>query len=294
MSEAAPGEVASLLSRVSSMPFSAAEKRIVEFLLSIAEYDIAGLTSSELAERTNTSRSTIDRLSKRLGFAGIKEMRKALLQESRAMQTPISAASTLEPAIIASDGLGEIAFKVFQSASIRALKFAEILSNSPALGELVEAIRTARSVQVFGAGASAVVALDMHQRLLRLGIPINFSEDQHNQIACAGLMKPGDLAIAISYSGRTKTTLQAAEVARSRGARIAAVLGGNHSPLAELADVRIITPPGVSLFGADAVMTRVLELMFNEALFHCLAIQNPEMLENVRRIERILGDERVK
>ncbi|WEK50848.1 MAG: hypothetical protein P0Y66_01755 [Candidatus Kaistia colombiensis] len=41
-------------------------------------------------------------------------------------------------------------------------------------------------------------------------------------------------------------------------------------------------------------MTRVLELMFNEALFHCPALQNPEMLENVRRIERILGDERVK
>jgi hypothetical protein len=34
-------------------------------------------------------------------------------------------------------------------------------------------------------------------------------------------------------------------------------------------------------------------MMFNEVLFHCLALQNPPMLENVTRIERILGGERV-
>ncbi|MDQ0474616.1 MurR/RpiR family transcriptional regulator [Labrys wisconsinensis] len=287
-----PREPDSLLSRVSRMPFSKAERRVVEFLLSIAEYDVASLTSAELAARTRTSRSTIDRLSKRLGFAGIKEMRRALLQESRAMHAPIAGTPRLEPAIIPSDGLGEIALKVFHSASVRALKFAEILSGRPELGQLVAALGEATNVQVFGAGASAVVALDMHQRLLRLGIPINFAEDHHNQIAFASLMAPGDLAIAISYSGRTRSTLQAAEVARRRGARIAAVLGGNGSPLEAIADIRIVTPPGVSLFGTDAVMTRILEMMFNEVLFHCLARQHPALLDNVARIEETLGGER--
>jgi DNA-binding MurR/RpiR family transcriptional regulator len=140
---------------------------------------------------------------------------------------------------------------------------------------------------------SAVVAFDMHQRLLRLGVPINFAEDHHNQIALASLMNPGDIAIAISYSGRTKPTLQAAEVARKRGATIAAILGKSGSPLGELADIRIVTPPGVSLFGTDAVMTRLLEMTFNEVLFHCLALQNPRMLENVTRIERTLGGDRI-
>jgi hypothetical protein len=40
-------------------------------------------------------------------------------------------------------------------------------------------------------------------------------------------------------------------------------------------------------------MTRILEMMFNEVLFHCLALQNPQMRENVARIERTLGAERV-
>lgn len=282
-----------LVSRVSRMTFSRAEKRVVDFLLSIAEYEIAGLRANDLAERSGTSRSTIDRLSKRLGFTGIKEMRMALLRASRGMQAPVASSPKLEPAIIPSDGLAEIAYKVFNSASVRALKFAEALAGTGDLHDLVEALRTARNVQVFGAGASAVVAFDMHQRLLRLGIPINFAEDHHNQIAFAALMQPGDIAIAISYSGRTKPTLQAVEVAHDRGATIAAILGKNGSPLEKLADIAIVTPPGLSLFGTDAVMTRILEMMFNEVLFHCLALQNPTMLENVTRIEKILGGERI-
>ena len=106
-------------------------------------------------------------------------------------------------------------------------------------------------------------------------------------------MDRGDLAVAVSYSGRTKPTIHSAEVARARGARLAAVVGVPNSPLGDLADICIVTPPGVSLFGADVVMTRILELMFNEVLFHCLALRNPDMRSNVERIETLLGDERV-
>lgn len=285
----------SLLARVSRMTFSPAERRIVEYLLSIAEFEIAGLTSAELAERTGTSRSSIERLAKRLDYSGLREMRQALLRESRSMHTPITAAAAAarQPAIVPSDGMGEIAYKAFHNAAVRAMKFAEMLSRSPELKALVEALEAAPNVQVFGAGASAVVARDMHQRLLRLGVRINFAEDHHQQIAFASLMMPGDLAVGISYSGRTKPVLQAAEVARERGATVAGVLGVGHSPLAELADICVVTPPGVSLFGTDAVMTRILEMMFNEVLFHCLALRNPSMRANVDRIEALLGDERV-
>jgi len=283
----------SLLARVSRMSFSPAERRIIEYLLSIAEFEVASLTSTELAERTGTSRSSIDRLAKRLDYSGLREMRQALLRDSRSTHTPVSEAATAhQPAIVPSDGMAEIAYKVFHNASIRAMKFAEILSRSPELEALVRAIEAAPNVQVFGAGASAVVAHDMHQRLLRLGVRINFSEDHHQQMAFAALMEPGDLAVAISYSGRTKPVLRAARIAKERGATVAAVMGLNATPLGDIADIGVITPPGISLFGTDAVMTRILEMMFNEVLFHCLALRNPDLRANVDRIEALLGVER--
>jgi len=273
------------------MTFSAAEKRVIELLLSIAEYEVAGLTSMGIAERARTSRSTVDRLCKRLGYRGLKELRRALLIESRGMQAPVASGAASD-AIAQSDSFAEIAYKVFHTASVRALRFADLLSHSSELDRLVNAIKDAKSIQVFGAGGSAVVALDLHQRLMRLGIRISFSEDHHNQIAGASLMEPGDLAIAVSYSGRTRQTLHAARIAKARGATLAAVIGVSKSSLEEIADIPIITPPGINLFGADAVMTRALEIMFNEVLFHCLAFGNARMMQNVSRIEEDLRGER--
>lgn len=279
-----------LLHRVSHMAFSKAERKVVELLLSIAEYDVASLSASELAARAGTSRSTVDRLCRRLGYAGLRELRRALLGESRSAGPAPGAGAGAR--IAPSDGYGEIAYKVFHSASVRALRFAELLARLPELPRLVEALRTAPNVQAFGAGASAVVAHDLSQRLLRLGIRIGFAEDHHDQIAMAAVMRPGDLAIAISFSGRTRLTLNAAEIARSRGATVAAVLGVAHAPLQALADIPIITPPGISLYGADAVMTRVLEMMFNEVLFHCLVSRDPELLANAARVEVALAADR--
>ena len=276
----------SLLTRISGMQFSTSEKRVIELLLSVAEYDVAGLSSSEIAQRTETSRSTVDRLCKRLGYRGLKELRRALLFESQGMRMPV--ATSRAEAIEKADSFTEIAYKVFHSASVRSLRFADLLSQSDDLDRLINAIRKAKSIQVFGVGGSAVVALDMHQRLMRLGIKVSFSEDHHNQIAGASLMEPDDLAIAISYSGRTSQTVQAARIARERGAMLAAVLGLPGSTLAELVDIPIILPPGINLFGADAVMTRALELSFNEVIFHCLAFGNAEMMQKVSQIEEIL------
>lgn len=69
-------------------------------------------------------------------------------------------------------------------------------------------------------------------------------------------------------------------------------MGLNATPLGDIADIGVITPPGISPFGTDAVMTRILEMMFNEVLFHCLALRNPEMRANVDRIEALLSIER--
>lgn len=287
---AAAGE---LVGRLATLPFNPAEQRLVDYLLSVAEYELAGVTSAELARRTATSRSTVDRLARRLGFPGLKEFRRALLHDSRRMRTKVAVRPAADPQLAATDRPAEVALKVFSTAAARAMRFAELLAASPDLDRLVEAIATASGVQVFGAGASAVVGLDLHQRLLRLGVPIHFAEDPHAQIALAALLPEDAVGIAISYSGRTRTTLRAAELARARGARLAAIVGVPRSPLGDLADIRLVTPAGIGLFGADAVMTRVLELMLNEVLFHCLALREPGLLENARAIERLLGDQRL-
>jgi len=49
---------------------SGSERRLVEYLLSIPEFKLATATSTQLAGRTGTSRSTIDRLARKFGYGG--------------------------------------------------------------------------------------------------------------------------------------------------------------------------------------------------------------------------------
>lgn len=56
--------------------------------------------------------------------------------------------------------------------------------------------------------------------------------------------RPDDVLLAISTSGTSKNILKAIEAARSRGVKVVAMTGKAESPVAQLADVAIVTPAG--------------------------------------------------
>ena len=56
--------------------------------------------------------------------------------------------------------------------------------------------------------------------------------------------RPDDVLLAISTSGTSKNVLKAIEAARSRGVKVVAMTGKAGSPVAQLADVAIVTPAG--------------------------------------------------
>lgn len=56
--------------------------------------------------------------------------------------------------------------------------------------------------------------------------------------------KNGDVLLAISTSGTSKNVLKAAKAAKEKGIRVVALTGKSGTPIAELADIAIITPAG--------------------------------------------------
>jgi D-sedoheptulose 7-phosphate isomerase len=57
-----------------------------------------------------------------------------------------------------------------------------------------------------------------------------------------GLMRPGDVLVAISGSGNSPNVLRAAEHARAMGCHVVALLGFDGGRLKELADHALIVP----------------------------------------------------
>jgi DNA-binding MurR/RpiR family transcriptional regulator len=271
------------LAQLASMPCTSTERRIVEYLLTLPQAQLALLRAPDVVRQTGCSRSTLDRVARKAGQPGFSQLRRALVSE----QDQVFDGDALDPSIGTADTPEQVATKVLGSISSRAKAFAQVLLSDGRLARVVDLVDRAEHVVLCGAGLSAMVAVDMHHRLLRLGIDVKYSDDSHTQVAYAALMGAGDVAICVSYSGRSDTVVEAARLASKAGTAVALTADPN-SPLARCCRVTITTPPGVGLFGNDAALTRILQMGFTDVLFHCLALRNPTRLQSVEQIDQAL------
>jgi DNA-binding MurR/RpiR family transcriptional regulator len=271
------------LVQLAAMAHTPTERKVAEYLLSLPEAQRGNVTTQEVVERTGSSRSTLDRVARKLGYPGFTRLRRALVAPS----TP-AFDDALDPTISEEDQPETVAWKVLASVSSRMRAFAEALMCDNRVSSLVDLLDNAPHIVLCGSGLSAMVAMDLHHRLLRLGLNVNFSEDDHTQLAYASLMEAEDVALCISYSGRTDTVVEVAQIASARGICVALTADTN-SPLARCAQLTVTTPPGVGLFGNDAAVTRILQMTFNDVLFHCLLLRNSKRLASIQLVDNAIS-----
>jgi 6-phospho-3-hexuloisomerase len=102
---------------------------------------------------------------------------------------------------------------------------------------LIAARKEGRRVFVVGAGRSGLVAKAFAMRLMHMGFDV--------YVVGETIMPPirkGDLLLAVSGSGRTKTVVAVAEAAKSVGARVIALTTYPDSPLGKVADIVVRIP----------------------------------------------------
>jgi 6-phospho-3-hexuloisomerase len=102
---------------------------------------------------------------------------------------------------------------------------------------LLKAYNDKRKILVMGAGRSGLVGRAFAMRLLHLGFHSYVLGD-----TIVPSISKGDVAIAISGSGRTQLILTAAEAAKKVGATVVAVTSYPDSPLGMLADLIVWVP----------------------------------------------------
>ncbi len=102
---------------------------------------------------------------------------------------------------------------------------------------LIVAKKEGRRIFVVGAGRSGLVAKAFAMRLMHMGFDV--------YVVGETIMPPirkGDLLLAVSGSGRTKTVVTVAEAAKSVGARVIALTTYPDSPLGKVADIVVRIP----------------------------------------------------
>jgi DNA-binding MurR/RpiR family transcriptional regulator len=77
------------------------------------------------------------------------------------------------------------------------------LADPATMEAVVDALVRARRVQLIGIGASGLVAMDMAQKLTRIGMWCHASTSEDDALVQASLLEVGDVVIAFSHSGET-------------------------------------------------------------------------------------------
>ncbi len=124
-----------------------------------------------------------------------------------------------------------------------AIKASEVIDTKEVdnfVSMLIETYNKKAKVLVMGAGRSGLVGKAFAMRLLHMG----FNSYVLGETIVPSISK-GDLAIAISGSGRTQLIVDAADAAKKVGSRVIALTTFPDSPLGSIADV-IVKIPGRS------------------------------------------------
>ncbi|MGV8847682.1 MurR/RpiR family transcriptional regulator [Tessaracoccus sp.] len=260
----------------------------------IVEYprESAAMTISVLADATDVSETTVVRFCKEIGVDGYSQLRLGLAVEMGARgeaedkfegSTDISAADTLVSAV------EKIAYADARSV-------ADTARSLPleTLGAVVDCIVAARRCDIFGVGASGLVAMDLQQKLHRIGL-ISFALiDPHQALVSAALLAEDCVAIAISHSGATTDTIDTLIEAKARGAVTVAITNSPRSRLASLADHVLTTAAMETTFRSAATGSRLAQLTVVDCLFVGVAQQTLEQsVQALDETRRAVGSKRV-
>ncbi len=236
-----------------------AERKAADYLMNNAA-EIHGLTIVDYAQKAGCSEATIVRLSKRLGYDGFPELKNDF------------AARTADHSILDYHGLDAsedpaTTMRKVLEASSRAIVDTAAVVDGAAYNGALDALCAARTVLFAGVGDAGVVAAEAYQRFLRIGHPAAYSQDFDIQLILASQLGPGDVLLAISHSGRTKSLLSVVREAERAGATVVAITNYPLSQLAKRAAYVLQTAVFTSYVSGEVMSKRVAQLCLIESLF---------------------------
>ena len=242
---------------------SATERAVSDYLLT-HQGEAMGLSIHQLAEKTFASPSTIIRMCQRIGFAGYKEFRQAVTCEVAVRRFSQAGQSPRE--ISPSDTMEDIVEKVTHK-NILSLEDSKNLLDAETLNACVELLQNARTVLLFGQGASLYAARDAYLKFLRLNKPCVINDDWPSQLLQAKNSSPQDVAIVVSFSGETAEVIQSMRALRENGTPIVAITRCTPSPVADLADYRLYTTDDTATLHDGTSSSRISQLNVFDVLY---------------------------
>ncbi|GAA0091849.1 MurR/RpiR family transcriptional regulator [Paraclostridium bifermentans] len=254
--------------------FTDSEKLIADYLLSNNE-SIINLSAKEIGEITNTSAATLIRFSKKLGFESLNEMKLKLSISLRDIKEK-SDFEYINKKLETTD----IIYGIKKSIDKVMEKTVNLIQEED-LEKAIELLSKAKNIYIYSVGVSGLVGQDFYYKLSRINKRCIAHVDTHLQITSSILMEPGDVAVAISYSGTTKEVIKCVENANKNNVPVISITKASISnKLEDLSDITLKVPYVEKSLREGAMSSRISQLAIIDMLFIGMAKENIEEIEN--------------
>lgn len=203
--------------------FSDKQKSIADYILRENEV-LNNINISDLAKVTNTSGATITRFCKKIDCESFVELKLKLSSVKKEIE------------VYENDDVLSDTYSYYERVIERtkqSIKKEEVL-------RVVEEIKKANKIYIYGVGSSGLTGSEMMQRLLRMGFNVYSFSDPHMMMINSSIVSKGDLVIGISVSGQTEEVINSLSISKRNGAKIVSITSYSEGPMFELADIKFI------------------------------------------------------
>ncbi|MEG0267214.1 MAG: MurR/RpiR family transcriptional regulator [Carnobacterium sp.] len=198
------------------------EKNVATYILQKGK-EIKNVNITELAKMTETSTSTITRFCKKINcdnFVDMKIKISSIYQEENKSQR-----------LNIFDDVYSFYDKVINN-TIKNM-------NREKIEKVVNLIKSAHRIFIYGVGSSGLTAIEMTQRLLRMGLNVSSITDSHMMLINSSVATKNDLVIGISTSGYTQEVVNALRMSKKNQGTIVSITSLSNSAITEVSDISL-------------------------------------------------------
>ena len=249
------------------------EKDVATYMIDHFQ-NIGDMTLNIISLETKSSKATVTRLCKRIGYSGFIDLRNSARRISGS--SPVTDATA-----------GAVSQIQELMESVIAKNYSTMQNTLALFSRDYEAaaksIADARCVLMFGNGDAIIPCELLRIKLMKIGKACSVYNDQDLQMFCATTAQPGDVVLAISHTGRSRSVVESMRIAHERGAKTIGVTATQKSPLLRYCDIVLLAGTVDSSVDGDVISRRIGEQLILETLYQYITLGGSENLQSRAR-----------
>lgn len=240
--------------------------------------DIPKMTIKDLAKKTYSSVSTINRFTRYLDLSGYKELIHLVKYFNYAL-------IETEQEIIDKDFSNSddsIIYKTYNNI-IQSMQdtFSLFLVQDKVVTEVITVLKRAKKINIFAVGGTYNLAKDFQEKLLKLGINCIAINDYHNAYFVAKHTNEEIFNIIISYSGETQDLIKLALICKENKSKVLSISKKTNNTMTQIADFKLVITSNESILRTVSISSRLALMFCLDMIFYKLLLTDYEYYTQV-------------